>query len=278
MGVIESLRDTSVLTSRELRKWMRSKGLIIMAMTMPLMWLLLFGQAFRLDNLIPDPSMIQAFLTGAPNYFSYMAIGMVCVIALITSMQCGMSLIWDRQFGFLSKLQAAPLNREVIPISRIASGVIKSLVIGSVTLFIAIAIGVVPGLEGLTLGSGYGVLEFLITLLIILLLALGFGSLFTTISIRMTNTEMLMSVINLVNMPIMFASAALYPVAMMPDWMATIAKYNPLTLAVDGIRQLAFDGSDSIHSLGVDILALLIFAGIMVIICIVISRRALASK
>jgi len=140
-----------------------------------------------------------------------------------------------------------------------------------------LAIRFVPGLEGLSLSTGYGVIEFLITLLVIILMALGFGSLFTMISIRMTNMESLMAVINLLNLPIMFTSAALFPIAIMPDWLATIAKYNPLTFAADAIRQMAFDGT-SLYSLELDILALLAFAIIMELICIIISRKALASK
>jgi len=85
-------------------------------------------------------------------------------------------------------------------------------------------------------------------------------------------------VINLVNLPLMFASAALFPIATMPSWLQAVAKVNPLTLAVDGMRQLFFSGSVGIYSLGVDILGLALFSGFFITLGIFVAMRALKEK
>ena len=84
--------------------------------------------------------------------------------------------------------------------------------------------------------------------------------------------------INLLNLPLMFASAALFPVTSMPSWLQTVAKLNPLTLAVDGIRQLMFAGSVGIYPLAVDILGLVVFSVVFITLGIVVAMRALKEK
>jgi ABC-2 type transport system permease protein len=271
------LRDIYVLTGREMRRWWRSKMLLMLSFVMPLVWLGLFGQAFRLEAL-GGGSIGGDFLGGAGSYFSFMCVGMICMLVLVNSMQSGMSLIWDRRLGFLSKLQAAPINREVIPFSRIVSGMIKSIIIGMLAFGFALLFEYVPGFEGLILGNGFGPAELLIMMGVLVILSVGFGSLFTTIAIRIENHETLMAVINLMNLPILFTSAALFPPDLMPDWMSSIAGYNPLTWAADAVRQLVFDDAVAIYPLATDVLGLLGFAAVMMAICIAVSRKVLESK
>jgi ABC-2 type transport system permease protein len=76
----------------------------------------------------------------------------------------------------------------------------------------------------------------------------------------------------------MFASVALFPTTIMPEWLQTIANYNPLTLAPDGLRQLTFDNPNPIHSLDWDVLGLGLFSGALIVICIVASRKLLSNK
>jgi ABC-2 type transport system permease protein len=115
-------------------------------------------------------------------------------------------------------------------------------------------------------------------LLILGLLATAFASIFVAIALTIKQQETLFAVINLVNLPLMFASAALFPISTMPNWLQAVANVNPLTLAVDGIRQLMFSGSVGIHPLIVDILGLAVFSGVFIIIGIAVAMRALKEK
>jgi ABC-2 type transport system permease protein len=88
----------------------------------------------------------------------------------------------------------------------------------------------------------------------------------------------LFGVINLLNLPLMFASAALFPTTLMPEWLQTITENNPLTLVADGLRQLTIDNPNPIHNLGWDALGRGLFSGALIVICIVASRRPLSNK
>jgi ABC-2 type transport system permease protein len=265
------LRETWALTVRELKHWYRAKIQIMMMLVQPIVWLGLFGQAFPAN--IP-----QAALNGAPDYMSYMSVGQLAIITLFTCMFVGMSLVWDRRFGFLNKLRASPIPRASIPISRVFATVIRAVVAAMLVLVIALVFAHIPGLKGLTITSNFGVPEFLGVILILGLLATAFASIFVAIALSIKQQETLFAVINLVNLPLMFASAALFPIVSMPDWLQAVAKVNPLTLAVDGIRQLMFSGSSGIYSLSTDVLGLLAFSVVFIILGIFVAMRALKEK
>jgi len=262
------IRETYALTIRELKHWYRAKIQIFMTLIQPILWLGLFGQAFS----FPMP---KSMLNGAPDYISYMSIGMLAVVTLFTCMFSGMSIVWDRRFGFLNKLRVAPIPRGVIPTSRVLASVIRAMISGLMVLAIALLFVYIPGLTGLTVTNDFGIVEAFAMLLILFLLALGFAAIFVSISLTIKNQETLFGVINLLNLPVMFASAALFPITGMPGWLQAVAKVNPLTLAVDGIRQLVFTGSSSIYSLEWDIIGLLIFSLMFVLLGVLMARRAL---
>lgn len=265
------IRETWALMVRELKHWYRAKIQILMMLIQPVVWLGLFGQAFPI-NLPPN------MLNGAPDYMSYMSVGMLAVTALFTCMFAGMSIVWDRRFGFLNKLRAAPIARGAIPVSRIMAAMIRAVISALMVLVIALVFKYIPGLKGLTITADFGIMNALGILLILILLATAFAAIFVAISLTIKTQETLFAVINLLNLPLMFASAALFPIEGMPDWLQAIAKVNPLTLAVDGMRQLMFAGSIGIHSLEVDILGLLAFSVSLVVIGILVAMRALKEK
>lgn len=265
------MRETIALTNRELKHWYRAKVQIFMMLIQPIVWLGLFGQAFAFPL---DPKL----LNGAPDYMSYMSVGQLAIITLFTCMFVGMSLVWDRRFGFLNKLRAAPIPRAAIPISRVIATVIRALIASLMVLIIALLFAQIPGLKGLTITGNFGIVEFLGMLLILGLLATAFASIFVAIALTIKQQETLFAVINLVNLPLMFASAALFPISTMPNWLQAVANVNPLTLAVDGIRQLMFSGSVGIHPLMVDILGLAVFSAVFITLGIVVAMRALKEK
>ena len=155
---------------------------------------------------------------------------------------------------------------------------IRAVISALMVLLIALIFTHIPGLMGLTVTSDFGVLQALGLLLILVLLATAFAAIFVAISLTIKTQETLFAVINLLNLPLMFASAALFPINGMPDWLQAVAKLNPLTLAVDGMRQLLFAGSVGIYSLEVDILGLLAFSVTLVAIGILVAMRALKEK
>jgi ABC-2 type transport system permease protein len=275
------IKETWALTVRELKHWYRIKIQIFMTLIQPIVWLALFGQAFNLNKLLPPgtpTSVFQSFFGGASDYFSYMAVGMLAVMALFTTMFGGMSIVWDRRFGFLNKLRVAPIPRGAIPISRIAASVVRSMVQVVIILIIALLFTYIPGLTGLTVSPAFNVVDLIGLFVVMLLLSVAFASLFTTIALAVQNQETLFGVINLLNLPLMFASAALFPTSMMPDWLKTVANYNPLTLAVDAARTFIFHNPNPLYDVWVDIAGLSILAVFLLALSIVISRKLMSAR
>ncbi len=272
------LGETYALVIRDLRRWYRTPGQIILVFTTPLMWLLLFGQAFNIGKLAagaPGIDIRQVF-GGATDYFSFMAVGQTTFIILFGSLFSGVSLIWDRKTGFLAKLQVAPISRASIPVSRMLSTVVKALLQAVVVLVLAAAFVLIPGLSGLRFSTDFGVLEAFGIALFLILLGLSLAALFVALGLIVRNEETLFGMINLLNFPLMFTSSALIPIALMPQWLKTIAGYNPITFVVDGMRQLVFHTSvGSQYSVGVDLLGITIFAALMISFGAVLSRKAL---
>ncbi|MFP4169723.1 MAG: ABC transporter permease [Methanomassiliicoccales archaeon] len=269
------IRETLALTIRDLKKYYRAKVQVLVTFVQPLVWLGLFGQAFRLEDLaggqVPGGS---DFFAGAPNYFSFMSVGMLCIVILFTCMFSGLNFVWDRRFGFLTKLRASPIPRGSIPLSRILAFSTRALIQAMIVFVVAILFVFIPGVSGLEL-NGFGPLEFLGMVLMLGLLALGFSTLFTTIGLAIENQETFMGVVNLLNLPIMFSSSALFPTKLMPDWLKGVAQVNPITFASDGIRQMIFENPDPLYSLQMDILGLVIFAGGLICIGWVMAIKIL---
>jgi ABC-2 type transport system permease protein len=244
------LTEIYVLTLRELKKWYRSPFLLMMTLVQPVIWMGLFGKALNLTGLlrIPDELLNQLppnitsqiaavfntvlsklFGSAEVDYFTYMSVGMVSIVILFTSMSSGMGIAWDRRLGFLNKLLAAPIWRGSIIISRVLAGVFRSVVQATMLLLVAIA-----------LGARYDPLwplGPLAAFLSLFMLSLGLASLFIALGVRLKSWESQMAVMNLLNLPLMFASNALYPLDMMPAWLRAVAQANPISYAVDTVRQ-----------------------------------------
>ncbi len=185
------LSQTFALVGRELKHWYRSKMQMLMVIIQPLIWLGLFGFAMGglMNQFAPEI-----------DYFSFLALGMVIVTALTTSMNAGMSLVWDRRFGFLDKVRAAPIPRGAIPLSKVLATTVKATIQSLLVLVIALLLGLDP--------SGLSVLGILTIIATVMCVALTFSSIFVALGLIIKNQEVLMGVNMLLNLPLMFASGA----------------------------------------------------------------------
>lgn len=261
------------LTVRELKKWIRNPVQLFITLIQPLFWILLFGSAFDITKLIPSnipggsSLVMNAYFMGAKNYISFLTPGMLAIMALFSAMFSGMSIIWDRRFGYLSRLIVAPIPRDSIVLSKVFSSMVKVIVQSSVLLIIAI---IVP--NGLVVSSSFNILDLLILFVILSMLVLGFSSLFSIIVIRVKKMETLMAITNLLNLPLMFASTAMFPSTIMPSWLKDIANYNPISWAANSMRTLVLQGSFQWSGIANDIIYLLIFDIIMIAIVFIVSK------
>ncbi|MFQ1020828.1 ABC transporter permease [Tardisphaera saccharovorans] len=273
------------ITNRELKKWYKNYVLLAMSLVQPILWLGLFGKSMNLGSLftanalnIPGlnipKSVIDAFgaavmksTFGTSSYFSFLAVGMLAFIVLFTSMQSGMSIVWDRRLGFLSKIMTTSVPRGNIIVGKALSSVLKSLAQATIVLIIAT-------LLGLQYRSGVNVLDFVGMYVALFLMSLGLSSIFLMLALRSTSWESQMAIMNLLNMPLLFASNAFYPVSLMPGWLKPVVEVNPISYANDIDRQLLL-GSTGMNSLAFDFAFLAGFAVVFTAISMYMSWKYL---
>jgi len=262
------------LTKRDLQKWYTNPYQLIISLIQPVIWMGLFGKAINFSSFITagaggntqaaDQIMIQYF--GTTSYFSYLVCGMLIFIVLFTSAFSGMSVVWDRRFGFMNKALSTPVSRGTIVMAKILQSVGRSIIQAVVVLVIGIALGMDVG--------SMTVLGVLGAFVVIFLVAMGLSGLFVMLSLRSSNWQTQMAVINLLNLPLLFASNALFPLAQMPGWLQSVAKLNPISYAIDGIRQLLI-GANGMFPLWTDLVVVFGFAAFFSIVGIVMSWKLL---
>jgi len=239
-----TIREFIALTQRELLKWMRAPIGIVSSLMLPFFYLLLFGQSLNLGKILSIAGVpaqeTAAIYLGAPNYFSYFSVGMVGFIMLFTGLFAGANVIFARRFGTLKKEIAAPIPREVIFGSRVSAGVIRGVIFGSVVFAIALAFAHLPGLNGLTITGTAGVVGGVETVLAMAMVTALFSSIFIGLGFLTEQIESYFALVNLVNLPVLFSSNALFPTSLFPSWLKAVAAWNPVSLGVDIMRENAF--------------------------------------
>jgi ABC-2 type transport system permease protein len=221
------LNDTFWVFWREIKHLQRQRFRIFMTLFQPVIWLTLMGNVFQRVAAVPG--------FPAKSYLSYMSPGIVVMVTLFGGVFGGMTLIWDRRLGFLQKMVAAPISRASIIFGKMLSIASQNLI--QVTIIFVVAL-----FMSVNFKTGIG--GFLVVITLASLLCLVFSGISLSLGAVATSHETLIAAVNLLTMPLMFTSDAMMPLQMMPDWLASIAKYNPITYAVDPIRALFLTGYD----------------------------------
>ncbi len=278
------------LTNRELKKWYKAPVVFVITLIQPVIWLALLGNALNLGSLFSPGSLPPIALTppltqtqtmqlgaylqnimstvfGTTSYISFMAVGMMAFTAVFTTMFSGMSVVWDRRLGFLNKVLSTPVSRSVIILSKVFSATLRSMFQALIILLIAIPIG-------FTVAPNFNPLNLLGVFAMLFLICVGLSSLFIAINIRSTRIETPMAVMNLLNLPLTFASSAFFPIDRMPTWLQAVASVNPISYTIDGLRQLLiFETNYS--QLAIDFAYVGVFALVLAVAGIVLSWRFL---
>src|ERR687886_587659 len=275
------------LTNRELKKWYKAPVLLFMSLIQPVIWLSLYGKAFNFGAIfasgalnipglnIPKDALnslagqITQGTFGTSDYFSFLAVGMLSFVVLFTAMFSGMSIVWDRRFGFLNKVLSTPVSRGSVVMAKVLSSVLRSLAQASIVLIIAVILGIqLTNMTAIGLAGTFAAL---------FLMSLGLSSLFVMLALRSSDWQSQMAIMNLLNLPLLFASNTLFPAKFMPEWLQIIVRINPISYGTDVGRQLLL-GTAGLNSIGYDFAYLAGFAVLFAGTGIVLSWRLLSKK
>lgn len=208
-----------VLWLREMKRFLRAKSRIVGALAMPLLFLAFLGLGFRK---IPIPG-----LSGDMNYIRFLVPGILGMSLLFSSTFAGLSVLWDREFGFLKEIMVAPVNRISIVLGRMAGGMTTALVQAVLILGISLIMGF----------KITSILSLLLALVFMALIAATFIGLGLIFASKMKDMQGFSIVMNFVIFPIFFLSGALYPLENFPSWLRYLSHIDPLTYGVDGLRK-----------------------------------------
>ena len=234
------LQAIYVMWLRQMKRFLRSKGRLVSTIIQPLFFLFILGSGFR--------SVVS--LGEGGDYLYFLAPGIVAMSILFSSMFTGVSVLWDKQFGFLQEVLVAPISRFSIIIGRTLGGATTALIQGFIILIIAIGLGI-------PVSSFIGFLLTITFMVLIAFTAVGFGLI---IASKMQDFQAFPLIMNLIILPLLFLSSAFFPVAS-NETMKTIAFFNPLFYMVDGLRGSLIGSNNLLHPL--------LNLGIVFIICII---------
>ncbi len=221
------MKGIYIIWLRELKKYWRNKSRIVGSLGMPFFLMFIVGSG--LNESIKTPML------AGQGYTAFIMPGIIGMVLMFSSVFSGVSVIWDKQFGFMKEMLVAPISRTRIIIGKTLGGATTSISQALIMLLISFIIGV-------RLESFVG---FLYAIPIMLLISCSFVAIGTAIASKMNDMHGFQLIVNFLIMPLFFLSGALFPIENLPAWLSFITKINPLTYGVEGLRY-SFLGTSSI--------------------------------
>jgi ABC-2 type transport system permease protein len=205
-----------VMWDRQVKQYLRNRQRLIVSMVQPLLFLIAFG--FGLGSMFAK--------AGNGNYIQYLIPGIIGMTVLMSSAMNGMSLIWDKQFGFLKETLVAPVSRTALLFGRCLGGATTSTLQGVIVLLLGFFMG-------FRITNWY---LFPLAIIFMFLIALLFNLLGTSVACRFDDMHSFPTMMNFVVMPMVFISGLLFPIDNFPKVLQIIVKINPFTYCIDLLR------------------------------------------
>ncbi len=233
-----------ILWLRQLKRYSRSRSRMIGSLGQPILFLVALGFGF-------GPIYTKA---GGGNYIQFLAPGVIAQGVLFTAIFSGIELIWDRQFGFLKETLVAPVPRFHIMLGRTLGGATIATLQGLIVFILTLIIGFRPV-------SMIGVIG---AILMMFLMAIFFTSVGTAIASTLSDFQGFQLIMNFLVMPLFFLSGSLFPLTSAPGFLKIASTIDPLSYAVDGLRETL---SGVVHfGLGVDYFILGLLTAITLVV------------
>ncbi|MHB8323064.1 MAG: ABC transporter permease [Candidatus Dormibacteria bacterium] len=218
-GMADDLRAIWVVWKRELIRFSRNRLRILTSVAQPVLFLYILG-----SGLSPLISATAHF-----NFRTFMFPGMLGMTILFTSIFSAMSIVWDREFGFLREMLVAPVHRWTLVLGKCLGGATVASIQGAIILALAGTVGV-----------PYNVVMLLTLLGEMALTAFALTAFGVMLAARISQVESFQMVTQFFVLPMFFLSGAIFPLNDLPTWLAVLSKLDPLSYAVDPFRKAVF--------------------------------------
>jgi ABC-2 type transport system permease protein len=249
-----NLKGFYTIWLRDLIRFFRNKTRIIASFGQPLLFLFVFGA-----GLAPA---ISGMGGGNLDFTQFMFPGILAMTVLFTSIFSAVSIVWDREFGFLKEVMVAPVSRVAVALGKVAGGSTVAMIQGAIILFLAPLVNIRLTFE-----------QIIILLGLMLLLAGTMSSLGILVAARQRSMEGFHMISNFFLMPMFFLSGAFFPLRGVPLWMEWLSKIDPVTYGVDPLRQVTLRESVpdfvmstiSLYPITTDILLMIAFGLLFIV-------------
>lgn len=263
---LSSLNGIYSIWRRDVIRFLRDRSRLVGSLGQPLLFLVVFGSGLSsaMGRFAPGTGL------GSVNYVEFMFPGIIVMAVLFTAIMSAISVVWDREFGFLKEVLVAPVPRWAVAVGKALGGSTTALFQGIVILVFAPFVG-----ASLT---PLAVLELIPTMF---LTAFAMSSVGLVIAARLKTMEGFQVIMNFLLMPMFFLSGALFPLGNLPGWLLVLTRIDPVSYGVDAIRRIILTDSglpnDVVDQLGIsvfgapmtvefDVLLLTAFAAIMLLL------------
>jgi len=216
--MMHNLRGIYTIWYRDILRFWHDKIRLLGAITFPLLFLFVFGSGL---------SARMGSLGAGIDFVQFMFPGIIGMTVLMSSFTAGVSVVWDREFGFLKEVLVAPISRSSVAVGKTLGAATVALLQGLIIMLLAPLIGV-----------SFSVWTILAVLPLMLLLAATTGSLGVLLATRIRSMEAFQAVMQMLLFPMVFLSGVFFPLEGLPAWMNVLVKLNPATYGIAPIRQV----------------------------------------
>jgi len=223
---------------REMTKFSRERVSIASSLVTPVLWLFVFGGGMGINVRMG---------TMGNGYSVFIFPGIIGMTLLMTSIRSGISIIWDRDFGFLKEIMVAPISRISIVLGKALGGATTAIIEGVFILLLAFIVGI-----------HLSIIQIILVIPVMFLISLGYNGFGLAFASSIQSSEGFQGIMGFIIMPTFFLSGALWPLTNAPGWLKTISYCNPLTYGVDVMRHIILGEGQFL--LPADILVIICFA------------------
>jgi ABC-2 type transport system permease protein len=217
----EDLRAVRVVWKRELIRFSRDRVRIATSLAQPVLYLFIMG-----TGLSP---LTQNSQGASFDYRTFMFPGIIAMTVMFTAIFSAVSIVWDREFGFLREMLVAPVRRDALVLGKCLGGATVATMQGAIVLALAGLVHV-----------PYSPVLLLTLLGVMALSAFALTALGIVLASRMQRVESFGVVVQFFVMPMFLLSGALFPLTGLPTWLQVLTRLDPLTYAVDPMRRAVF--------------------------------------
>ncbi len=252
-----TLRAIYIIWYRDVLRYWRDRTRLVASLAQPLLFLIVFGTG--LSSALSGAGGGGGFggAAGAAvglTYTQFIFPGIIGMSVLFSAIFGAMSIVWDREFGFLKEVLVAPIDRSAVAIGKSLGGATQAMVQGLILLVLAPVIGV-----KLTFGSVLALIP------LVFVLAFALSAMGVAIASRMKTMQGFQVVMNFLMMPMFFLSGSLFPLAGLPVWMTVLTRLDPAAYGMDPLRRVVLGGA-GVPSFVLDKMGLTVFDNVLPIV------------